>query len=226
MVEFEKLFLGDYDINHCKGCRACMEIDEHHCPWTDDIPLIKEKIKGADAVIFASPVYVGDVSSSMKTLIDRMAYICHRQEFFDKCAIILATTNATSLKRTIHTMGGAAYSWGFKTIGTKGFKTTSSYDSKETLKNRYHKDIMKLAKKLYVGIQNKAYLNPSILSLAVFKIQQKSRANPEIANPTDFKYWKKMGWTDSNKTYYINHEAKGMKIFLSRILYGIISLFF
>ena len=105
-IDFEKLFLGDYEINHCKGCRACMERSEEFCPWKDDVPLIKSKIKEADGMIFASPVYVGDVSSSMKALIDRLAYTCHRQEFYDKCALILVTTNATSLKRTIHTMGG------------------------------------------------------------------------------------------------------------------------
>ena len=38
---FEKLFLGDYEINHCKGCRACMDVGEQFCSWKDDIPLIK-----------------------------------------------------------------------------------------------------------------------------------------------------------------------------------------
>ncbi|MEJ2249472.1 MAG: flavodoxin family protein, partial [Candidatus Lokiarchaeota archaeon] len=129
-LEFEKIFLGDYEINHCKGCRVCMDSGEELCPWKDDIPLIKEKMKKADATIFASPVYVGDVSSSMKALIDRLAYICHRQEFYKKYAMIVATTHQTSLKRTIHTMGAATYSWGFKTVGSKGFTTTSSNESK------------------------------------------------------------------------------------------------
>ena len=224
-IEFEKIFLGDFEINHCKGCRACMDRGEELCPWKDDVPLLKSKIHEADAVIFASPVFVGDVSSSMKALIDRLAYVCHRQEFYDKCAMILATTNATSLKRTIHTMGAATYSWGFKTIGTKGFKTSSSLDSKQTLKNRYSKDISRLAKKLLNGVKDEVYLNPSAFSMAVFKIQKKYRSNPELSSPIDYAYWKKQGWTDQNATYYINYEAGVTKILLSKVLYGLFSIF-
>ena len=224
-IEFEKLFLGDFEINHCKGCRACMDRGEELCPWKDDIPLLKSKIKETDAVIFASPVFVGDVSSSMKALIDRLAYICHRQEFYDKCALILATTNATSLKRTIHTMGAATYSWGFKTIGKKGFKTSSSLDSKETLKNRYSKDISQLAKKLFFGIKERVYLNPSAFSMAVFRIQQKYRSDPELSSPMDYAYWKKQGWTDPQRTYYIDYKAGWTKAMLSKMLYGLFSVF-
>ncbi|MFW9876787.1 MAG: hypothetical protein ACFFG0_27145, partial [Candidatus Thorarchaeota archaeon] len=129
----------------------------------------------------------------MKYLIDRLAYICHRQEFFNKCALILATTNMTNLRRTIHTMGAATYSWGFNTIGTKGFKNLSSNDSKETLKQKHQKDIRKLARKLCIGIKENSYLNPSFISLAAFKIQQKYRGNPELSSPTDYNYWKKHG---------------------------------
>ncbi|MFX1277340.1 MAG: flavodoxin family protein [Promethearchaeota archaeon] len=225
-IEFEKLFLGDHEINHCKGCRACMDRGEEYCPWKDDIPLIKSKIKDSDAVIFASPVFVGDVSSSMKALIDRLAYICHRQEFYDKCALILATTNATSLKRTIHTMGAAMYSWGFKTLGTKGFKTSSSNDSKEKLSKRYHKDISKLALKFYSGVKKRSYLKPSALSLATFKLQQKYRANPELSPPIDYYYWKEQGWTDQKRTYYIEHDARMATKFCSKILYGLFSIIF
>ncbi len=225
-LEFEKLYLGDYEINHCKGCRACMEIGEEACPWKDDVPLIKSKIHDADGIIFASPVYVGDISSSMKALIDRLAYICHRQEFYQKCALLIATTNATSLKRTIHTMGAATFSWGFKVLGSKGFTTKSSLDSLESLKQRYSKSISKLARKLYFGIKMESFLNPSILSLAVFKIQQKHRANPELSNPVDYNYWEKKGWTDPKRTYYIQeHVGKG-KEFVSKLLYGLISVFF
>ncbi len=225
-IGFETLFLGDYKINHCKGCRTCMDIGETLCPWKDDIPQIKSKIIDVDGIIFASPVFVGDVSSSMKALIDRLAYICHRQEFYEKCALILATTHATSLKRTIHTIGAATYSWGFKTIGTKGFKTLSSNDSEESLKTRYNKDIKKLAKKLYYGVKNKQYLNPSIISLITFKIQQRSRANPELSLPIDYNYWKEKGWTDPKRKYYLEIHTNFIKYTISKFLTKLISLFF
>jgi len=222
LLQFETLFLTDYTIKHCKGCRACMDYGEDKCSLNDDLPNIKSKIKEADAVVFASPVYVGDVNSAMKALVDRLAYICHRQEFYDKCAVILATTNKSSLRRTIRTIGAATYSWGFKTIGTKGFKTATSNDSKDTIKKRYHKDILKLAKKFYYGVKEKQYLNPSILSLAIFKIQQKYRGNPELSSPIDYNYWNKHGWTDPKKTYYFDHQASSLKLLFSKFLFKII----
>ncbi|MFW9823206.1 MAG: flavodoxin family protein [Candidatus Thorarchaeota archaeon] len=226
LLNFETIFLSDYSIEYCLGCRKCMDIGEEYCPRKDDLPKIKQKIKEADAVIFASPVYVGDVSSLMKSLIDRLAYICHRQEFYDKCCLIVATTNATSLKRTIHTIGAATYSWGFKTIGTKGFKTSSSNDSRQTLNERYGRDIYKISKKFYFGIKNKSYLHPSLISLISFKIQQKYRANPELSSSIDYNFWSQKGWTDPNVSFYINHNTKFPKIIFAVFLSKIISLIF
>ncbi|MBD3193956.1 MAG: hypothetical protein GF317_02805 [Candidatus Lokiarchaeota archaeon] len=225
-VNIEKIFLGDYKINHCMGCRLCMEKGEEFCPLKDDVPILKEKMKQADAVVFASPVYVGDVSSSMKALIDRFAYMCHRQEFYKKYALILATTNATSLKRTIRTIGAATYSWGFKTIGTGGFKTDSSNDSIETIRKSYNKKIRKLAKRLIKEFKKKGYLDPSIISLAAFKIQQKARANPEVANSVDYKYWDEKGWRNKDTTYYIDVETGIFKKFAAKMLYGLLSIVF
>ncbi|MCK4239787.1 MAG: flavodoxin family protein, partial [Candidatus Lokiarchaeota archaeon] len=56
-IHFETLFLGDYTINHCRGCRVCFDHGEDKCPLKDDIPFIKLKIQEAEAVVFASPVY-------------------------------------------------------------------------------------------------------------------------------------------------------------------------
>ncbi|MFX1281837.1 MAG: flavodoxin family protein, partial [Promethearchaeota archaeon] len=225
-LQFELLFLVDYSINHCRGCRACMDHGEENCPLHDDLPKIKSKIDKADAVIFASPVYVGDLNSAMKALIDRLAYVCHRQEFYEKCAIILATTNKTSLKRTIHTMCAATYSWGFKTIARKGFKTYTSYDSIEILKQRYQKDISRLAKKIYMEVSEKSYLNPSSLSLASFKIQQKYRSNPELSSPIDYNYWHSKGWTNRTRIYYSENQISIFKKLSSKVLYILFLLFY
>ncbi|MHA2309316.1 MAG: flavodoxin family protein, partial [Candidatus Heimdallarchaeaceae archaeon] len=48
----EKLFLADYDLMHCLGCRACMDRGEEKCPLKDDLTRIKAKIDEADTVIF------------------------------------------------------------------------------------------------------------------------------------------------------------------------------
>jgi multimeric flavodoxin WrbA len=51
----------------------------------------------ADGVIFATPVYVMNVSALMKTFIDHFSYIYHRPRFFDKKALLLSTILFTML---------------------------------------------------------------------------------------------------------------------------------
>ncbi|NDJ36042.1 MAG: flavodoxin family protein [Chloroflexi bacterium] len=48
-------------------------------------------LSAADLLIVATPVYVNDVNDLVKTWIDRLAFVCHRPEFADRSAYLLAT---------------------------------------------------------------------------------------------------------------------------------------
>ena len=72
-IETEIIKLAGLDIRPCTGCLACKE--EEHCPIKDDVFPIYEKIKAADAVILASPVYFSSVTSLMKALLERAGYL-------------------------------------------------------------------------------------------------------------------------------------------------------
>jgi multimeric flavodoxin WrbA len=65
----EKLVLNDLSIAPCKGCGACEKLGE--CIQKDDYQATAEKIRTADAVIFASPVYSLSLPAQAKALIDR-----------------------------------------------------------------------------------------------------------------------------------------------------------
>ena len=109
--DFEHIFLHDYDLQHCRGCRVCMDINEDKCPVNDDFHLVLDKIHRADVIILASPVFVGDVSSIMKALLDRMAYLCHRQALYTKMFYLVATTYAVGTNHTIRTLGSSIFRW-------------------------------------------------------------------------------------------------------------------
>ncbi len=50
----------------CQGCMACKsKLD--HCALEDDLTEVLDAVYGADALVLASPVYYGDVSSQMNT---------------------------------------------------------------------------------------------------------------------------------------------------------------
>lgn len=65
----EKISLINKNIQFCKGCLVCQH--DKTCVIKDDANFIVEKIKNADVVVFATPVYFYQMCGQMKTLIDR-----------------------------------------------------------------------------------------------------------------------------------------------------------
>lgn len=57
-------------IRACQGCNACKRTGL--CILRDDMQEIYDKINEADAVIFASPNYMGGIAGTLKPIIDRL----------------------------------------------------------------------------------------------------------------------------------------------------------
>lgn len=68
--EAEFVTLSDKRISFCIGCLSCQKTMK--CVIKDDVQGITEKVKNADAIVFATPVYYYGMSGQMKTLLDRM----------------------------------------------------------------------------------------------------------------------------------------------------------
>ena len=66
-VEF--VSLKDRDIRFCRGCLACQKTLT--CVIKDDAPAIAEKVRDADVLVFATPIYYYELSGQLKTLLDR-----------------------------------------------------------------------------------------------------------------------------------------------------------
>jgi len=64
--------LNELDIRGCQSCYACAESpDEPGCTLRDDAQPIFAAMAGADAVVFASPLYMWSVSGQLKLFLDR-----------------------------------------------------------------------------------------------------------------------------------------------------------
>ena len=74
-VDTELIRLAGLDIKPCTACMVCKE--EERCPIKDDLFPIYTKMKEADAIIFASPVYCGSATPQIKALMDRTSYIAY-----------------------------------------------------------------------------------------------------------------------------------------------------
>ena len=94
-AETEMIDLCDYRITPCTACEGCSF--NGICIYDDDVPAIVERMKEADGIIFASPVYIDNISGQMKVFFDRLADAIHYQVLAGKFGCSVATT---------HTSGG------------------------------------------------------------------------------------------------------------------------
>ena len=76
-IEMEIVHVGHKDIHGCIGCGKCGELKNEQCPsFPDDIVNeAVQKMKAADGIILASPVYYSGVAGTMKCFIDRAFYV-------------------------------------------------------------------------------------------------------------------------------------------------------
>ena len=65
----ELVSLHDRNIAFCRGCLSCVRT--HRCVMQDDAADIVARMKVADVIAFATPVYYFAMSGQMKTLLDR-----------------------------------------------------------------------------------------------------------------------------------------------------------
>ena len=86
--------VADYKVNPCIGCNSCFTREGNKCFQNDDMDGIYEKLKGADIVVVASPVYFYGISAELKAVIDRL-HTPMRNEFQVKKLGLLLVAAAT-----------------------------------------------------------------------------------------------------------------------------------
>ena len=79
-LEIELVRLAGLDIRPCNACMVCR--DEERCPIEDDLFPLYTKMKGAEAIILASPVYFGSATALLKAFMERTGYIARPKSVF------------------------------------------------------------------------------------------------------------------------------------------------
>jgi multimeric flavodoxin WrbA len=72
-IDTEIISLAGKDIKFCNACMACSKKED--CSIQDDFQAIYEKMKQADGIILASPVYYGSCTALIKAFIERAGYV-------------------------------------------------------------------------------------------------------------------------------------------------------
>jgi multimeric flavodoxin WrbA len=105
-ADVENVFLVERDIRTCTGCYTCWTRTPGRCIQDDDGNELLGKFTASDAVVFATPLYVDNVSGLMKLFIDRLLAVgephmeigpggeCRHPKIRDKPGKIVAIANS------------------------------------------------------------------------------------------------------------------------------------
>lgn len=68
----ETVYLQGMKIKPCLGCYKCWLDTPGVCVQKDDVAGLHERMRGADVIVYATPLYVFGMSAQMKLLFDRI----------------------------------------------------------------------------------------------------------------------------------------------------------
>lgn len=69
-LDVEYVSLKGKEIKYCIGCLSCQKTNK--CVLNDDVADIMAKVKEAEVIVYATPIYYYEMSGQMKTLLDRL----------------------------------------------------------------------------------------------------------------------------------------------------------
>lgn len=188
--EYEEIHLAKENIPMCNGCFNCILKSEEKCPHFDKINPIVEKMKRADCVIIASPVYAMNVSGLLKNFFDHTAYFYHRPEFFDKKALVAVTTAGAGQKKVANYIDETLRHWGFNKV----YKISIACGGKDDLDTS---KIDKTSKKLYDDLKSGKLHSPKFMDI-IFYNAWRAMSMKDDGIEADVKFW--------HETGLVNHE--------------------
>ena len=188
-AETELIDLCDSRVVPCTACEGCSF--NGVCVFDDDVPSIVERMKSADAIIFASPVYIDNVTGQMKIFFDRLADAIHYQILHGKYGCSVATTHTSGGDEIVAYQNHVLNYLGVVSVGGISVATGGNAEAVDTVAH----SARELGKKLAEAVRN-GYSDP--------KQEDEMAGNREffkeiVVENRDFRTgeyerWKRMGW--------------------------------
>jgi multimeric flavodoxin WrbA len=101
-VVVEKVPLTDANINPCRGCNACEQLNA--CIQRDGMDIYHDKIIEADCIILSSPIYCMGIAAQPKALIDR-AQVFRSRKYVLRLPVVPPERNGKRLGVFLATAG-------------------------------------------------------------------------------------------------------------------------
>ena len=142
--EVEVISLKGKNIGFCIGCLACQGTGS--CVIKDDADEITQKVLNADVVAWATPIYYYEMSSQLKTLLDRLNPLYSADYAFREIYMIAtaAEEEETAFDKAYHGLQGWVDC--FEKAELKGIVAGGGIDAAHAAIS--HDDVMKKAYRL------------------------------------------------------------------------------
>ncbi len=205
-VRTELVFLAEYDIGLCRGCKACFIRGEAFCPLHDDRDLLLEKLTGSDGVVLASPVYTFQVSALMKAFLDRLGFAMHRPRFHGKAFTSLAVEGLYGGRDVVRYLDLVGRALGFNTV--KGSRIvcrknpdTAQEPMLEAERRAMDEVLARHARRFHEVLSGPAFPAPSLFQLMGFRMARTSVGLELGDDRADHVYYRERGWFESDYYY-------------------------
>jgi multimeric flavodoxin WrbA len=204
-VETEIVFLCDYDLGLCRGCKVCFERGEERCPLKGDRDALVEKMLASDAIVLASPNYSFQVSSTMKAFLDRLGYVFHRPLFHGKTFTGLVAQGF---------IGGDKIAKYFDFVGTCFGCNVVKASYVTALEPATERDLLKMAKtiarqtrRVHEQLSKPPHAAPSLFQLMGFRMGRTCVRQTLTPASRDYTHYGERGWFESEYYYPVELGA-------------------
>ena len=198
-IDFEYVFLSDYNLGNCKGCKLCFNKGEEYCSLKDDRDLLLEKMNNSDGIIFATPNYAFHVTALMKNFLDRIAFILHRPRFFCKAFTAIVVQGIYGGTHIVKYLENIGENLGFHV--SKGCCLTALEPKTALEQKKMTQKINKASARFYKELMRPTPPIPSFFRLMIFRMGRKSIMAAQDEKFRDYRYFKEKGWFESDYYY-------------------------
>mgnify|MGYP004649456999 FL=1 len=141
-LDVEYVSLKGKEIKYCIGCLSCQKTNR--CVLKDDVVDIMAKVKEAEVIVYATPIYYYEMCGQMKTLLDRLNPLYSSDYKFRD--IYMIATAADDSDTTFDKAYSGLHGWVdcFEKATLKGKVVAGGVDEAGSVNN-------------FVDIKNKAY---------------------------------------------------------------------
>jgi multimeric flavodoxin WrbA len=200
-VETKIVWLDDYDIGICRGCKLCITRGEDRCPLKDDRDLIVGEMLAADAFVFAAPNYSWHVPGLLKVFLDRLCFALHRPRFHGKTATAIVVEGIGFGSRVRKYLEFVEGNLGFAVV--KGSVSKTLEPMTEEAVAKMDDRLAKHASRFHEQLLEPAFRSPSLLKLAMFRMGR-TGIRLHAQGLLDWDYYRDQGWFESEYFYPVH----------------------